>query len=391
MTKKEKKALFVIFLIVATELIGFGLIIPVLPQLALQFQTGSFYLALLMGAYSLAQFFAAPYLGHLSDKLGRKPVLLASKIGTVLSYVILAFAQNYWWFLIARLLDGFTGGNISVARATIADITSAKNRSKGMAIIGISFGLGFVFGPALGGILYTDAFGHRIPALVAGSLSLVACVLTKLMLEEPEKHKEYEAKPSLVSALRTFSKRPIIAIFGTYFFYMIIFSGFETSFALFTFHIFGLSTKQNSLLFMYAGVLSLLIQGSMTRYTPKNLKRTTSIGLVITAISFLCYAGTQNIISLLLFMGLMCLGIGLVNVFLPSLLSVYGQSQRQGTLMGVYESIGSLSRILGPFAAYSFILFLPREGYFSFGVVLFIVAALFSTLTPNRDSGEKAA
>ena len=146
----NKRTGFILFLVVATELIGFGLIIPVLPQLALKFETSSFMIGLLMASYSIAQFFSAPLLGYFSDKIGRKPVLLLSKFGTVLSYMLLAVSQSYTLFLMARLLDGFTGGNISVVRAYVADVTTEKDRPKGMAIIGISFGFGFIIGPAIG-------------------------------------------------------------------------------------------------------------------------------------------------------------------------------------------------------------------------------------------------
>ena len=139
-----KRPFSILFLIVATELIGFGLIIPVLPQLALQFNVSTILIGVLMGAYSFAQFIASPILGTLSDRYGRKIILIISKLGTALAYVIMAKSQSYEWFLAARLLDGFTGGNIAVARAYIADITTAENRAKGMAVIGISFGIGFL-------------------------------------------------------------------------------------------------------------------------------------------------------------------------------------------------------------------------------------------------------
>jgi DHA1 family tetracycline resistance protein-like MFS transporter len=198
----SKASLGILFLVVATELIGFGLIIPVLPQIAISFEADPTLLGVLMAAYSFAQFIAAPLLGALSDKYGRKPLLVISKLGTVFAYILLALSQSYVLFLIARLLDGFTGGNISVARAYVADVTSAENRSKGMAVIGIAFGTGFVLGPALGGFLFREGGGHFVPALVAGSLSLIAAILTILFLKEPEKRQESKSAASqLVSGI----------------------------------------------------------------------------------------------------------------------------------------------------------------------------------------------
>ena len=195
MTPSLKHSFFIVFLIVSTELIGFGLIIPVLPQLASQFEIDYFFIGLLMASYSIAQFISAPILGHLSDKFGRKPILILSKLGSVISYIILAFSSQYWMFLVSRLLDGFTGGNISVARAYLVDITDKKNRAKGMAIIGISFGIGFILGPALGGVFHGGS--HVIvTSFIAGGLSLIALILTILFLQEPDKHVETVSQTS---------------------------------------------------------------------------------------------------------------------------------------------------------------------------------------------------
>ncbi|MEK7299169.1 MAG: MFS transporter [Candidatus Margulisiibacteriota bacterium] len=149
--KPPRFALFTLFWVVATELIGFGLIIPVLPQIAARYQPNPYLLGFLLASYSLCQFFSAPILGRLSDKYGRKPVLLVSKMGTCISYLIFAFSGTYWLILLSRMLDGFTGGNISVARAYVADVTTDEHRSRGMAVIGMAFGFGFLLGPAMGG------------------------------------------------------------------------------------------------------------------------------------------------------------------------------------------------------------------------------------------------
>ena len=131
--------------------------------------------------------FANPILGSLSDKFGRRPVLILSKLGTMLAYIILANAFTYWVFLFSRLLDGFTGGNISVARAYVADVTEPKDRARGMAIIGMAFGTGFILGPALGGILFSMFDTHTIPCYFAAGLSAIAVIFTVLFLEEPTK------------------------------------------------------------------------------------------------------------------------------------------------------------------------------------------------------------
>lgn len=375
MSADRKKALFILFIVVATELIGFGLIIPVLPQIALGFSVTPFYIGVLMAAYSAAQFVSAPLLGSLSDKYGRKPILVLSKIGTVLGYVVMALSSSYVMFLVSRLIDGFTGGNISVARAYISDITPPEDRSKGMAVIGVAFGTGFILGPALGGLLYTQAYGYHLAAVVAGSLSLVAAVLTMLFLKEPDVRRETRSAGVLLrDGFSAILSLPVISVCFVYLVYMIIFSGFESTFSVFTHHLFGLSVRQNSLIFMYAGVLGFIIQGSIMRKRVLRLKTVAMFGLVVAGVAFASLALSKTLGVLLAAIALLSLGIGLLNSFLPSLASIQPQSDVQGTVMGFYEGIGSLSRILGPLLAYSVIMHAPRQGYLGFSCVLLCLA-----------------
>lgn len=385
-----KKTGFILFLIVATELIGFGLIIPILPQLALKFEVSSFAIGFLMAAYSLAQFFAAPLLGILSDKIGRKPVLLLSKFGTVMSYLLLAASQSYTLFLVSRLLDGFTGGNISVARAYVADVTSEKDRPKGMAIIGISFGLGFVLGPAIGGFVYQENLDHTLAALIAGTASLVAFFLTLLLLKEPKKHKEVQKRDPLIKQLLSVNNVSVQIIFLVFFIYMLVFSGFETSFSVFTNRLFLFSAKENSWLFMYAGILAIFIQGGLARFTPNNLHRTTYIGFGFLAFSFLGLALTFRVWMLFAFLFILSIGVAILNTFLPSLLSTQVSKEKQGLVMGIYEGLGSLCRVLGPLFTYTMVIDYPRHTYFLFAVLLLFAGTVISIgLKPANQSDSK--
>ena len=146
----DKKSLSIIFLVMTTELIGFAMLIPIMPQIFVDFNLSYLSINALLTSYSVAQLIAAPVLGWMSDRVGRKPVLIVSQIGTVISYIIFAMANTFPVFLISRMLDGFSGGNIGTARAYIADITSKEDRPKGMAVLGISFGVAFIVGPAIG-------------------------------------------------------------------------------------------------------------------------------------------------------------------------------------------------------------------------------------------------
>ena len=369
-----RRSLFVLFLVVATELIGFGLIIPVLPQLAAKFNADHVMLGVLMASFSFAQFFSAPILGHLSDKYGRKPVLVLSKLGTVVAYIVLAFSKSYWMFLFARLLDGFTGGNIAVARAYIADVTTEKNRSKGMAIIGMSFGFGFIIGPALGGILHNDVNGQFVTCLVAAALSLLAMVLTMLLLEESKAKTEASQHIfRFIENLRAIKQPIVMVICGAYLFYMLVFSGFETTFVMFTETLFQLTTKQNSLLFMYAGIIGLIVQGYFSRKQFGSQDVLVFVGCVILACGFLGMSFSTSVLMLMFFMGFFSMGIAFINTFMPALLSCYTNAGNRGVVMGVYESIGSVSRIFGPLIAYSFSFQLLYLEYRVFAVVVFCV------------------
>src|SRR5512144_1847565 len=177
----------ILFLIVFTDLVGFGLIIPLLPFYGEHFQASPAEVGALMAIYSLAQFIAAPLWGGLSDRVGRKPVLALSLLGSTLSYAWLAYSESLWMLFAARALGGFMAGNIATAFAYVADVTAPANRAKGMGIVGAAFGLGFIFGPAIGGVLAGHDPAHaayRTPALVAAALSASAMILTVIMLPE---------------------------------------------------------------------------------------------------------------------------------------------------------------------------------------------------------------
>ena len=376
MTIDKKRSFFILFLIVATELIGFGLIIPILPQIAIRFEQTPLKIGILLAAYSAAQFIAAPLLGALSDRFGRKPILLISKLGTVFSYVLLAMAGSYWLIFLSRLLDGFTGGNISAAKAYAADITTPEERPKGMAIIGMAFGTGFILGPALGGLLYgIGNHGHSVAAIVAGSLSFLAFFLTLFFLKEPEKYHE-KTKYSFRDTLGMFGHKRIATICLVQVGFMVLFSSFESTFSLFTAQSFGFDERQNSFLFLYVGILALFIQGGLTRRAPKNLVRTTVIGIVASGLGFLGMHTAGSLSFLLVALAILSLGVGFVNSYLPSLLTVVSPAGNRGAVIGIYEGVGSLSRIIGPFLGYWAMTSPLDHGYGYFAIVLGLLAVL---------------
>ena len=367
-----KKNYLIVFLLVATELIGFGLIIPILPQISNTYTSNGVLLGFLLSSYSLAQFFAAPILGQLSDKIGRKPVLIFSKFGTILSYLILANTASYSMLLFSRLIDGFSGGNIAVARAYLTDITSKENRSKAMAIIGVAFGTGFIFGPALGGICYSISNDFKIAGIVGAVFSFISLVITLTMLKEPVK-KEFAEKTSLIKSIKQLSFSPllllILSLLG-----MMIFSGFETSFSIFTESKFNFNTKENSFLFFIIGIAAFFIQGSFTRISFKSIKKAMFIAfLSIGAALILSSIGHSLWLSIAPLFFLI-FGIAILNTHIPAELS--NISKNKGFIMGIYESVNSIARILGPLLFLSLLYNQIDKMYLILGAFSLVIMAI---------------
>ena len=189
----KNKPLFSIFLIVFIDMLGFGLILPLLPYYAETFGASDTVIGLLVASYAAAQLIGAPLLGRLSDRFGRRPILLISLVGTLLGFLLLGFASTLFILFAARILDGITGGNISVAQAYISDVTDSKNRAKGLGMIGAAFGLGFIIGPATGGLL--SQWGYAVPAFAAAGLVAINLLMVALWLPESLPPKKELPKP----------------------------------------------------------------------------------------------------------------------------------------------------------------------------------------------------
>lgn len=371
-----RKNLMVLFLVVATELIGFGLIVPVLPLLAKQFETNAVMIGILMSSYSFAQFISSPILGSLSDYYGRKNILILSKIGTIIGYLLMAISHSFLPFLLARLIDGFTGGNISVARAYVTDITNAENRSKGMAVIGIAFGTGFILGPAIGGFLYQEHHvNHLVPALFAASLSFVALMITIFFLKEPQQKTTIKRQSFLNSFYQVFNEKIILLLLFISLIYMVIFSGFETSFSLFTHYVLQFNIKQNSWLFVYAGVLGMITQGVIMSYASKKVKPYCMLGLATLGTGFVVMSLTNQLWILLIGMAFFSVGTALSNTYLPTVISLYTK-ENKGAAMGIYEGFTSLSRVIGPLILLPIVQKIPSISYRFFGITLILLALL---------------
>lgn len=374
----NRRDLITIFLVVLTDLIGFGIVIPILPAISEQLGIRGLTLGFLVSAYPLAQFFASPILGLLSDRYGRKPVLVVSKFGTVIAYIIFAFARSYPLLLISKLIDGATGGNISAARAYISDITTKENRSRGMAVIGMGFGLGFIIGPALGGIFYSIGGSQTLPSLIGAGLCLISAILTQFLLKERVKPVTNNSKFSLKQFFTVFRHPVIRQILLVQFLFMVAMSSFQTTFNFFTDISFGLNTTQNSYILVYLGILSFLVQGSLLRRSSVNPKARSQVGLLLVIIGIVSVALSPNVWSMLLVLIIYIVGNAFAGVFLPTLLSTTSSTDPEGQIQGAFESVGSLARIVGPIVAGSLVVNYSRYVYLSLALLVFLALIFLS-------------
>lgn len=359
-------ALFTIFLIILADLLGFGVIIPLLPSYARNLHASDFQVGLLFSVYSICQLLAAPVLGLVSDRFGRRPVLLASQVGSVLGFILLGYATYPGWIskpaiglvlvYISRLIDGISGGNISTAQAYVADVTSAESRAKGMGILGAAFGIGFSIGPALGGLL--GAYNIAWPAFAAAVFSSIAAILTFTRLPESRVHKPAEAEVWLhPSKFRPIiQNRPLLQMQLIFFFSMMAFVMMETVFAMFLDDRFGYSVRTVGLFFGLAGLVIVVVQGGLIgRLT----KRFGEWGLVITGPILVCCAMflfVETGFKPLLFLLVICTilnacGRSLQGPSISALISQHSDPQQQGAVFGLFHMLGSLARAIGPMIA----------------------------------------
>lgn len=377
-----------VFLIVLIDLIGFGIIIPLLPFYGEHFHAGPDTVTLLMATYSGAQFLAAPFWGRLSDRVGRRPVLMASMAGAALCYVWLAYADTLWALFAARAVGGFLAGNIAAAFAYMADVTTPENRAKGMGVVGAAFGLGFIFGPAIGGILAGPdpaTANYVAPALAASALSAVAFVLTLTVLKESlsaDIRAANAAKPRIsrhrqfIDSLETPNVGLLLALS---FLAVFVFAGMEATFAMWSERAFGWGPQQNGYLFAFVGLISATIQGGLVGKLARRFGEAALVGagatLLAAGLFALPYASTIPV--LLITMVVLGAGFSVVSPSLNSLISLQVGPTEQGGMMGVARSVTTLARVAGPaWAGFLFAQWGRDWPYLAGGTVMVAVVAL---------------
>ena len=409
----KNSRLLTIFLIVFIDLLGFSLILPLLPYYAESYGASATLVGLLVAAYAAAQLIGAPLLGRLSDRIGRKPVLLFSVAGTCVGFLMLGFAdpigrglagliapQAVNEFILAilffsRILDGLTGGNITVAQAYITDVTDEQNRAKGLGMIGAAFGLGFIIGPAVGGAL--SKWGYNLPAFVAASVSFINILMIIFLLPEslPVERRSAasgQTRPpftfqALIEALNRPKVGPLLQV---RFVYALAFATFQTIFALYAQSI-GLSSQTTGILLAYVGVISVVVQagliGRLTRRFSENVLMITGLWIMTGALLAWAFA-TQLWFLVVLILPLAAAG-GVLNTVIQSSITKSVTRLEVGGILGITASLEAVTRIIAPIAGAYLLqnLGLWAPGIFSaFLMALTIVLAYWRVILPaNRE------
>jgi DHA1 family tetracycline resistance protein-like MFS transporter len=363
---KSKNVLLPIFLIVAVDILGMTIILPLLPFYAEHYGATPQTVGLLITTYALCQLLAGPVLGKLSDRYGRKPLLIISQLGTFAGFLVLGWAKTLFWIFFSRFLDGITAGNLSLAQAYISDVTEPENRAKSFGVIGIAFGLGFLIGPALSG--YLSQFDYSYPAWAAAGLSATSVLCTYFLLPKAEPHVggPGEAGPGgkrlglldWGEYAKYFRHPELSGILVQFFLFCVMFSMFISGFALFAErrflvdgHPFG--PKEVGYLYAYSGLLGVIIQGGLLgrlvkRFGEKPLARA---GFLSAAAGLAGLAFINPVYLLIPVFTLTAFGTGVLRPALTSLVTRLSDRKEQGTVLGLTQSLNSVSSILAPLLA----------------------------------------
>ena len=339
------RGFWVIWSTVALDMVGFGIVAPILGRYADRFGANGFQVGLLFASFSLAQMVFAPILGRWSDRVGRKPVIVISLLGTALGSFITGAAGALWVLFAGRLIDGASGASVSVAQSAITDIASKEQRARMLGLLGMAFGIGFVFGPAIGGLAALG--GPHIPFYVAGTLALINAVAAMIRLQET---RVPNRSAQTARAYVPFRKRRYGALAGVGFFSMLAFSGFEATFSLFGGARFNLTEASTALVFLGVGIVMSAVQGSLigpltNRFGSLRLLRN---GLLLVSIGMLFLGAAVIWPTLIVALLFMVVGAGISSPSLTALVADSADDDRRGEALGIQQSATALARVVGP-------------------------------------------
>ena len=353
-----KSPLVPIFLIVSVDVLGLTIILPLLPFYAEKLGASPAVVGLLVSTYALCQLIAGPMLGRISDRTGRKPLLLVSQLGTFIGFIILAYAHALWVVFLSRIIDGLTAGNLSLAQAYISDVTRPEERTKSFALIGIAFGMGFTIGPGITG--YLSQFGYQYPVFAAAGLSALSILSTYTMLPSKTPHAEGDAPPKFkvfdfASYVQYFHRPGLGALLWQFLLFILAFSMFMSGLPLFAErrfswngHPFG--TREVGYMYAYLGMLGVVLQGGLIRPLAKKFGDLYLVrgGFLFAIIGMAALAYTYGIPVLLVVSAIASSGLGVIRPALTSLITHHASRTEQGVVLGLTQSLASIAAIVAP-------------------------------------------
>jgi multidrug resistance protein len=337
------------------DLVGFGIVIPLLPLYAARFGAGPVAVTWLLALYSLMQFFFAPWWGRVSDRVGRRPVLLVGLFGSAASYLAFGLAGSLPVLFAARAANGLAGANVGVAQAYIADVTAPEERARGMGIIGAAFGLGFIVGPAVGGVL--SRYGVAVPFLAAAAVTCANALLAVVRLPEslpPERRTAHPHGFGVAERLGALFRRGmpgrLRALYAAGFLYTLAFAGMEATFSLWADARWHLTRHGIAYLFAFIGLISTIAQGALVGRVVRRAGelRTGMLGMALVTAGLAALALAPTMALLLGAVAILALGQGMASPSVSSLISHQGGPREQGRLLGIFQSLSALGRVAGP-------------------------------------------
>jgi len=387
--KKGKAPLLLIFFTVFIDLVGFGLIIPVLPTYAQQLHASEWMVGCVIATYSVLQFIFTPIWGRMSDKVGRRPILLFSLAASALGYLIWGFSNSLVLLFVARAVAGAGNANIAVAQAYVSDVTTPENRAKGMGLVGAAFGLGFVIGPAIGAGCV--GLGLQTIGFIAAAMSLLDLVLTFFLLPEPPVRSNAATerfstdKNFYFSTVSDPKLRTSLLIF---FISTFAFANMEATIVMLTNNQFHFTPRDNTLMFLYIGLLIVFVQGGMIHRLTKKYgeKKLIGAGCIMVAIGLILTPVTANLWVLGAALFFLAVGSGLNNPANQSMLSKLAPADRTGGVLGVGQSLSTLGRIAGPVVGACAFQYLGMSSPYFIGAVAMVVAFILSLKLPDASA-----